>query len=237
MYFFHKLIFSKNFKKVQTFLENYDSKFEIPEELSPKNPNQTTPFEEKCKYDAQETCVLIEYEADKSQYPIPSTGGKFGRNFDNDIVLSDKDVSRKHAEIFFLENKFFLKDLKSSVGTSLLIQEPILLEKGMMIEIGTIYKIKIEEIVGKKVVLRIENDDDYENEKAQELDFGSIGRKKPIVIGQGESCQIRLQAGKKIAEQHCKIYLNERNQIVVEDLKSKFGYNLLKIYLYISCLL
>ncbi len=40
-----------------------------------------------------------------------------GREPNNDIVLSDKSVSRQHAEIFLKKNKLFIKDLGSYNGT------------------------------------------------------------------------------------------------------------------------
>ncbi len=44
---------------------------------------------------------------------------KLGRNLDNHLVLSNKAVSRYHAEIFIEDNTFYLKDLESTSGTSL----------------------------------------------------------------------------------------------------------------------
>lgn len=179
--------------------------------------------EEKINYDAKETCILIEYLMDNSQYPIPKEGGKFGRHIDNDIVLYDKDVSRKHAEIFYLDNKFWLKDLKSSIGTLIQIKEPIILENMIKIEIGNIYKITLEKISKKKLKIRIANEDD-ENEKVQEIDFGSNSKKIKIFLGQAQNCQIKLISKKKIEDYHCKIYINDDEEMVLEDLNSEIGY-------------
>ena len=44
---------------------------------------------------------------------------KLGRNLDNHLVLSNKSVSRNHAEIYFEDGTFFLKDVGSTSGTYL----------------------------------------------------------------------------------------------------------------------
>ena len=178
-------------------------------------------------FNAQETCILLQFNHDKAHtYPIPTVGAKFGRSADMDIVLSDNDISRKHAEIFFLENKFYLKDLKSSIGTLIRIRDPILLEKNMRFDIGKCYVLIIEDIKQLKVSLRVEeNEEDCENEKAQELDFGKIGVKKGVTVGKGAECFIKLQSKKnsKVEDKHCMIYRDENDQIMLADTSSESG--------------
>jgi len=182
---------------------------------------------ENIPFNAEETCILLKYEFDEANYPIPTAGGKFGRSPENDIVLLDSDISRKHAEIFFMDNKFYLKDLKSCMGTLFRINSPVVLEKNMKFEIGNYYTITIEDVKGLKLKLKVENenDEDYENEKAQELDFGKIGIQKGVIIGKSQESHIKLQAKKKskIEDKHCMIYCNEKNEIVLEDQHSEAG--------------
>jgi len=42
---------------------------------------------------------------------------KIGRHAKNDIVIADKSVSRRHAEIYFDDNTYYLRDLGSRYGT------------------------------------------------------------------------------------------------------------------------
>jgi len=42
---------------------------------------------------------------------------EIGRNLDNDLVIQDFLISRKHAEIRLKEGKYFLHDLNSTSGT------------------------------------------------------------------------------------------------------------------------
>lgn len=185
-------------------------------------------------FEIMDSYIVIEYLFDNSKYPITKDGGKFGRSPENDIVLSDKDVSRKHAEIFFLDDKFYLKDLNSSIGTFIKLEKSRKLEKNMRFQLGELYLLTIEDIFDLRMKFRVENEDDEEeNEKTQEIDFNLIGKKKPILIGTASNCNIKLFGKDKIGDRHCSIYKNETNEIVLEDLNSKQGYTNIFIY-YIS---
>ena len=52
-------------------------------------------------------------------FPITKEVVTLGRDLENTLVLSDKSVSRFHAEIFFQDDVFYLKDLNSTGGTYL----------------------------------------------------------------------------------------------------------------------
>jgi type II secretory pathway predicted ATPase ExeA len=58
----------------------------------------------------QDASVLKNYQLDESPITL-------GRSLDNDIVLGHKLVSRKHAKISVIKDKFILEDLGSSNGT------------------------------------------------------------------------------------------------------------------------
>ena len=51
-------------------------------------------------------------------YPIKHHLTNLGRKLDNHIVINDPRVSRNHAQIRFVENRFVLLDLNSTGGTS-----------------------------------------------------------------------------------------------------------------------
>ncbi len=62
-----------------------------------------------------------------------------GREESCDLVLSDTEVSRKHARIFKFKNKFFIEDLDSTNGTFLNgrdITKPQALSDGDLVTIG-----------------------------------------------------------------------------------------------------
>lgn len=63
-----------------------------------------------------------------------------GRDFDNDLILDDSLVSRRHAIIIWKNDGFYLEDMKSSNGTFLngvKISEPEKLENQDVLTFGT----------------------------------------------------------------------------------------------------
>jgi pSer/pThr/pTyr-binding forkhead associated (FHA) protein len=52
-------------------------------------------------------------------FPLTKEVTTIGRKLDNDLVIQDILVSRKHAEIRFQESKYFIYDLDSTGGTYL----------------------------------------------------------------------------------------------------------------------
>ncbi len=64
-----------------------------------------------------------------------------GRIVDNDLVLYDSAVSRRHAVIYYRNGQFILEDLGSSNGTILngnFITQPTVLYEGDLIDIGSV---------------------------------------------------------------------------------------------------
>ena len=53
-----------------------------------------------------------------------------GRGNDSEIKLSDISVSREHARVKFLNNKFFIQDNRSKFGTLISVCKELLLTQG-----------------------------------------------------------------------------------------------------------
>jgi hypothetical protein len=71
---------------------------------------------------------------------LPSGGGVIGRSRECDVVLSDQNVSRKHAEVRPSGGKWIVKDLGSTNGVKVngrRITGPQSLKPGDTIELGT----------------------------------------------------------------------------------------------------
>ncbi len=63
-----------------------------------------------------------------------------GRDFDNDLILDDTLVSRRHAIIIWKNDGYYLEDMKSSNGSFIndqKINEPIKLEDGDILTFGS----------------------------------------------------------------------------------------------------
>lgn len=52
-------------------------------------------------------------------FPIAEESITIGRQLDNDLVINDSLVSRRHAQIQYKAHQFFLEDLGSTGGTFL----------------------------------------------------------------------------------------------------------------------
>jgi serine/threonine protein kinase len=62
-----------------------------------------------------------------------------GRTTGNDLVISGRTVSRRHARLWFSEGRWYLEDLQSANGTllnNLRIQQPVVLNDGDIINFG-----------------------------------------------------------------------------------------------------
>jgi len=72
-------------------------------------------------------------------FSIGKKSVSIGRDLNNELILNDFKASRQHAEIYFKNNQYWIKDLKSSNGT-FLNQESLkesLLKSGDIIKIGS----------------------------------------------------------------------------------------------------
>lgn len=62
---------------------------------------------------------------------------QIGRHSTNQIVIFDESVSRYHADIFFKNENFYLRDIGSTTGTFIKITKPIELVEDIILEIGS----------------------------------------------------------------------------------------------------
>jgi hypothetical protein len=70
---------------------------------------------------------------------------RIGREADNDIVFADKEVSRNHCELYYLNGRVYIRDLDSTNGTQVNgrdINSPTVLKKNDLVVLG--HKVKID---------------------------------------------------------------------------------------------
>ena len=76
---------------------------------------------------------------DGQDCPIPSSGLTIGRQADNQVILPDPLVSRRHADLYFRDGRLYVTDLQSANGTRVngerLTAERVLMD-GDTIEVG-----------------------------------------------------------------------------------------------------
>ncbi|RJQ43108.1 MAG: FHA domain-containing protein [Anaerolineaceae bacterium] len=99
------------------------------------------------------------YRLEKDEYVI-------GRELINDLIISDPEISRRHARIFKKNDRYFLEDLNSTNGTfysGKRIGKPVQLKNGDLINLGQsiVFEFVMEEIgdltaVEKEVEKKVE---------------------------------------------------------------------------------
>jgi predicted component of type VI protein secretion system len=82
--------------------------------------------------------LLLRYGPYAAQeYPLPEHTITVGREPVNDVVLSDPEISRRHARIMYQAGRYVLEDLGSTNGTSVngrRLTEPTVLNAGDVID-------------------------------------------------------------------------------------------------------
>lgn len=70
---------------------------------------------------------------------------RIGRESDNDIVFPDKEVSRHHCELYYLNGRVYLRDINSTNGTQVNgmgVASPVALKKNDKVVLG--HKVQID---------------------------------------------------------------------------------------------
>lgn len=108
------------------------------------------------------------YKLDKDEFII-------GRELINDLIISDPEISRKHARIFKKNNKLYLEDLNSTNGTFLSgkqVSKPVQLKNENLINLGKsiVLEFMVEEMEEIKPVVESTAEVEKEPEGTQELE-------------------------------------------------------------------
>lgn len=152
-------------------------------------------------------------------YRFDSKGGKIGRHSSNEMVILDESISRHHAEIFFNDGSFFLKDIGSTTGTFIRIAEINLKEK-MIVEMGS-NQFLIEKISEKENIIELMIIEGTEKNNKKILNFNLT----PIVtFGRKFSNTIVLSSDNHMSNTHARIQKDLRNFFNLEDLSSTNGF-------------
>lgn len=181
--------------------------------------------------------VILEYTIEESPVFI-------GRKSDNHIVLEDKNVSRKHAQILKVDDVYIIRDLDSTGGTRL-NNEPVVendIHTGDIIEIGN-YKLLFDSGIPEDERTAFDGEgtalDDgtaldqdrtmfFEEPQAKLLVVKSDNlvaeinvEADELVFGREEGTDITID-DKRVSRQHCKIW-RDGNEYKIMDLGSSNG--------------
>lgn len=168
-----------------------------------------------------------------------------GRKSDNHIVLEEKNVSRKHAQIIMKEEQYFIMDSGSAGGTKLngeKVSEKDI-HTGDAIEIGdyklrfdsglpdderTVFETDEETVLEEATTLDEDRTMFYEEQEAKliviksEILEGEITLEEDeVTMGRDDSVDISI-ADKRLSREHCKIS-RDGNDFIISDLGSSNG--------------
>lgn len=151
-------------------------------------------------------------------YRFDSKGGKIGRHSTNEMVILEESISRHHAEVFFTDGAFYLKDTGSTTGTFIKIAEVVLKEK-MILEMGS-NQFFIEKISEKNNTIDILILEGFDKNAKKTLNFNI----NPIVsFGRKNTNTFVLPNDNHMSNSHARIQKDNRNFFILEDLNSTNG--------------
>lgn len=179
------------------------------------------------------------------EFGIENCPVRIGRKSDNDIVLEEKNVSRKHAEIIMKENQYFIADLQSTGGIQ--VNGERITEKdihtGDVITIGnytlhfdsgipederTVFEMDEETVLEEGTVIDEDRTRFYEEPEAKlvivksnALEEDIVLKDEEIVIGRDEEADLTVDDD-RLSRKHCKIS-QDGGQFVISDLGSSNG--------------
>jgi len=182
--------------------------------------------------------TLIEYIVERLPVSI-------GRKSENEIVLDERNVSRKHAQIDVKDEQYIIRDLSSSLGTK--VNDKSISETdihtGDIIEIGkyrlhfdsgipederTVLDAEEETVLEEGTELDEDRTQFYEEPEvkllviqSENLEGEIILEDDEILIGRDEDVTITIE-DKRASRQHCKIYQKD-GIYVISDLGSANG--------------
>lgn len=134
----------KNFKH---FLVHYRNRMNVMiDELHKNDVNATKTMR---FFDKDEFCLQVLSGKNKGDlYPLDVSELKIGRYYDNDIILQDISVSRRHGKIVKLGNKYIFRDQSTNgsyVNDKQILYDEIELNQGDIIKIGNV-KFKFQKL-------------------------------------------------------------------------------------------
>lgn len=171
-----------------------------------------------------ETSITIQFLAENSEFSLKKSGGTLGRNQECEIKILDDSISRRHAEIVFYSNSYYLKDLGSANGTYVRISdyEPLIVSSEILI--GH-YIILIKKRTHSAIYFQISSLFDEKEVKNCVLEFSK--NKNHHKIGSCQLCSVVLENNKNIEDFHAEFKIKKNYEIGIKDLKSKYGYKII----------
>ncbi len=139
-----------------------------------------------------------------------------GRRKDCDIVLPDKTVSRRHAEVFVKHGHFQLHNLSQTNAIFIYSKQNVEFEQQAVLKRGDAIQLGIKQL-RLLSVQRLADGHILKLGTAQKTYF--VSAKQPILIGRHENCDIVLE-NKTVSRQHAEIF-SQHGHIYVRTLSQR----------------
>lgn len=154
-------------------------------------------------------------------FKIDAQGTKIGRHSTNQIVIFDESVSRYHAEIVCSGGSFYLYDIGSTTGTFLKVIEPLELQVGMIIEVGS-YQLQTASVNICNESLKDSYVEFIVYESPEEMPDQPFVLHNNSAIGRKTNNTLSFTDDLHMSNLHCKIYLIQ-DKFFLEDIASTNG--------------
>lgn len=218
-----------NLKDDKNHKYNQDYKHQIDNKMYDK-VNQNVGKYNKPKPRCKEL-VLIKKDSEPydSKHLVKENGVTMGRNSANGVVVMDETVSRFHSELEFnkKDGQFYFKDIGSTAGTYVIINEPMELKVDMIFEVGS-YELRVKRINLKSQNIKDQNH--YSSTNFLEISIEEGPDKEETthiiaeegVVGRANGSTMTFPDDQHMSFRHCKLYYKD-NKYWIQDLNSTNG--------------
>lgn len=164
--------------------------------------------------DCESEIKLQNLACESLEYSVREKPARIGSSPSAPIRLASPDIQAFHSEIYYRDEAFFFRDLKSSSGSWLRVlpEKPFLLRAGVefTVEIGRgTHRLK----AGTTSV------EHHFNQERQRL---QLTEEVPVTIGKAEGCTLKFPNDSCISKVHCRI-IRRNGDVFLEDAKSTNG--------------
>ena len=169
----------------------------------------------------RKTKLAIMWKNKSQLYELTEKSGTIGRDKNQLITISDKDISRKHCEIIYRSEGYYLRDNESLNGTYIFFPAgiEIYLKNGTCVMIGS-FLYEFKEIKDHKYVEIAQYTEDL---KKPDKDF-KFELKKDMILGKSADCDLKVEEDDIIEEKHAVLSGKADGKMIVVKALSSSGF-------------
>ena len=137
-------------------------------------------------------------------------GATLGRHSaSNKIVISESYVSRKHCQIRYFDSHFYVRDVRSTTGTFVMLRDQVKLEQGLMFQMG-LSEFRVNKLIPGKMTCELQIFEGPAREKKVPVDSSGL------TIGRDQSNGLSVTDDSQMSNHHAKI-VNLGGELYLQD--------------------